>query len=570
MTPSTVKRRALEATTEAMRRMMLMTVGAQHRRFVAATADPRTTQVARLRHILRTNAATEYGVRCGFSSIQSVADFQKRVPIVTYDQVRPHIKKMMDGAPAVLTAENPYQYLLTSGSTNEPKYVPVTRSFRREYATPLQFFYLYRQHPDIFRPGGILSMVSPAIEGWTAGGVPYGAASGLTYLSQNALVRTLYAVPYDAFTIKDFAAKYYVILRMALERDLRVILMANPSTLGLLLKELNQHAEALIDDIARGRIRPPAPIDPAVLGRLERRLRPNPQRARELARIRSAADGMLPPVQVWPRLRAVVCWRDASAALYLPALEASLGDVPVYNLGYAASEGLGTFRLADFGDEVLAITGHWFEFCDVDEMDGAVGTARPLRLCDELQEGRRYFIVMTTSGGLYRYHIDDIVEVRGFVNRTPALRFVQKGTNSYSFTGEKLTEAQVIAAVTAAASAHGFVPTFFTALPVFGELPHYRVMIEGTAAGTPAPAHALAGTIDAELSRLNVEFDGKRRSRRLGSTQVSFLPPGFFEHYREATHRTKRDAQIKFKHLNPDALFHETVAAFASAPSVCG
>ncbi|HET7699076.1 MAG TPA: GH3 auxin-responsive promoter family protein [Vicinamibacterales bacterium] len=570
MTPSIVKRHALAATTETMRRMMLITVGAQHRRFVAATADPRAAQAARLHRILRTNAATEYGVRYGFSSIRTIADFQTRVPIVTYDQVRPHIKKMMDGAPGVLTAERPYQYLLTSGSTNEPKYVPVTRSFRREYATPLQFYYLYRQHPDIFRPGGILSMVSPAIEGWTAAGVPYGAASGLTYLSQNALVRTLYAVPYDAFTIKDFAAKYYVILRMAVERDLRVILMANPSTLGLLLKELNQHAESLIQDIADGRITAPAPIDPDVRRRLASRLRPNPQRARELARIRDADGGTLPPVRVWPRLRAVVCWRDASAALYLPALEASLGDVPVYNLGYAASEGLGTFRLAGAGDEVLAITGHLFEFCDVDEIDGAVGSAGPLRLCDELEEGHRYFIVMTTSGGLYRYHIDDIVEVRGFVNRTPALRFVQKGTNSYSFTGEKLTEAQIIAAVTAATSAHGVTPTFFTALPIFGEPPHYRVMVEGPASGTSVPANLLAGAIDAELSRLNVEFEGKRKSRRLASTQVVFLPPGFFEQYREATHRTKRDAQIKFKHLNPDALFHETVAAFDTRSPVCG
>ena len=540
---------------------MLATVGREHRRFMAATLNPRATQDARLRQILRANAGTVYGRRYNFSTITTVREYQRRVPIVTYEQIRPYIRQMMDGEASVLTTETPYQYLLTSGSTNEPKFVPVTRSFRREYATPLQFFYLYQQHPEIFRPGAILSMVSPAVEGWTKSGVPYGAASGLTYLSQNRLVRTLYAVPYDAFTIKDFAAKYYVILRMALERDLRVILMANPSTLCLLLKELNANAPRLIQDIGRGTIDDALPIDDGARRRLTARLRPNPARAAQIEGVWNDAGGALPPARVWPRLQAVVCWRDASAGLYIPELAAALGSVPIYNLGYAASEGLGTFRAAGVGEEVLAITGHMFEFCEPSAMDAAVGSAGELKLCDELEVGGRYFIIMTTSGGLYRYHIDDIVEVRGFVNRTPVVRFVQKGTNSHSFTGEKLTEAQVIEAITAATSAHALSTTFFTTVPVFGELPFYRVMIEAAPCRSQHTAETIAAAIDAELSRLNVEFQMKRRSLRLAPTQVEFLSPGFFEQYRHATHRTKRDAQVKFKHLNPDPLFHEMLAA---------
>jgi hypothetical protein len=561
-------RAASVAAAEALRRLMVAAVGIEYRRFVAATERPREVQRAKLLDIVATNASTAYGRLHNFDAIRSVADFQRTVPIVAYEELRPYISRMMAGESDVLTRETPYQYLLTSGSASEPKYIPVTKRFRREYASPLQFYYLYRQYPDVFRPGAFLTMVSPAVEGRTATGVPYGAASGLTYESQNAFIKTIYAIPYDAFTIKQFDAKYYSILRFAVEEDIRLVIMANPSSVTLLLKELNQQSERLIEDVAHGTLDERLEIDGAIRQRLTARLRPNPARARELNRIRTATGGSLSPTAIWPRLRAVVCWRDASAALYLPDLERALAPVPVFNLGYAASEGLGTFRLFGPGAEVLAITSHFFEFCEEDTAADSVGTTRELRLADELEPGRRYSIVMTTSGGLYRYHIDDIVEVRGFVGRTPALRFVQKGTNSFSFTGEKLTEAQVIDAVSGAAAECGVAMTYFTVVPVFAEAPYYDVMLESPLS-SPATLEQLAPIVDARLSRLNVEFDSKRRSRRLAPTRVSPLPMGFFDYYRRLSHERKRDAQMKFKHLNPDPLFHEALSVFGLQAARC-
>ena len=61
--------------------------------------------------------------------------------------------------------------------------------------------------------------------------------------------------------------------------------------------------------------------------------------------------------------------------------------------------------------------------------------------------GRRYYVLFTTAAGLYRYFMNDLVEVTGFFHRTPLLRFVQKGKGVTSLTGEKLYEAQAIEAV---------------------------------------------------------------------------------------------------------------------------
>ena len=68
----------------------------------------------------------------------------------------------------------------------------------------------------------------------------------------------------------------------------------------------------------------------------------------------------------------------------------------------------------------------------------------------ELIEGRNYFIVLTTAGGLYRYNISDLVRCVGYHGKTPLIEFLNKGAHYSSLTGEKLSEHQVIAAVEAA------------------------------------------------------------------------------------------------------------------------
>jgi hypothetical protein len=61
--------------------------------------------------------------------------------------------------------------------------------------------------------------------------------------------------------------------------------------------------------------------------------------------------------------------------------------------------------------------------------------------------GQSYFVFVTTVSGLYRYDMNDIIEVVGMYEQAPLIRFVQKGEVVISLTAEKLYEVQVIAAV---------------------------------------------------------------------------------------------------------------------------
>ena len=71
---------------------------------------------------------------------------------------------------------------------------------------------------------------------------------------------------------------------------------------------------------------------------------------------------------------------------------------------------------------------------------------------------------VTTEDGLYRYDINDIVRVNGWVVATPTLAFVQKGKGVTNITGEKVTESQVLEAVTSVFAESGATPQFFIML----------------------------------------------------------------------------------------------------------
>jgi len=55
--------------------------------------------------------------------------------------------------------------------------------------------------------------------------------------------------------------------------------------------------------------------------------------------------------------------------------------------------------------------------------------------------------LLTTTGGLYRYCINDVVEVTGFYHQAPLLAFVRKGKDMSNLTGEKLHVNQILLAM---------------------------------------------------------------------------------------------------------------------------
>src|SRR5262249_15375060 len=127
---------------------------------------------------------------------------------------------------------------------------------------------------------------------------------------------------------------------------------------------------------------------------------------------------------------------------------------------------------------VLDIKSHYFEFLP----EAEAGKDKPIVLsADELQEGEKYFILMTTAYGLYRYNISDLVQVTGFHNRTPMIEFLSKGANFSSITGEKLSEYQVTKAMAEVSRALDLTLTTYSVAPCWNdERPYYGIFVEAS------------------------------------------------------------------------------------------
>ena len=428
-----------------------LTQGRRYRRMMQAARDPRAAQEAALGRILTANADTEFGREHGFSRIAGMSEYRRAAPVHTYEDLRDAIERQELTGDKCLTEEPPVYYHRTSGTVGEPKNIPVTASGLAQMKRDQRLSaYVWARHSGVLERK-VLGIGGAAVEGRMAGGTPFGSASGVLYRSQSRFVRSRYVLPPEVSEIEDYGARYLTMAIYGLsEGGVTGIATANPSTFLRLLSVVHDNADAVLDAIATGRLPEPA-------GGLA--LAARPERARELSRLLEST-GRLTYADIWPDLRGIVTWTGGSCGIALGNLGPLLPEgVRIIEWGYSSSEFRGTLNVDIRRNACLpTFLNTVFEFVEREEWEADGGEFLGL---DELEEGREYYVFVTTEDGLYRYDINDIVRVNGWVEATPTLAFVQKGKGVTNITGEKVTESQVLEAVTSVFAASGATPQFF-------------------------------------------------------------------------------------------------------------
>ena len=527
--------------------------------FERAAARPDRAQLAALRTLVDRNARTVFGRAHGFGAIRTPREYRDAVPLRDYEAFRPYVQRIVAGEPSVLTAEPVSAFATTSGTTGEPKLVPMTPSSLARMAAHIRLWMLHahRDHPAML-DGALLTVVSPAVEGRTPAGLPCGAMSGLLQRRLPPLVRAAQAVPYATHLIEDCEARAFVLLRLALARKVSVIGTPNPTTLIRLAVIARQEADALLRAIQDGTLGIPWPAFDQKAGwdarasrrALERALRPAPARARVLAAAASRR-GALSLGEAWPGLALIGCWLGGHAGRHAERLAMDYGTVPLRDLGLVASEGRVTLPVADESAAgVLALDAGFFEFIPEESMDAA---ATPTLLAHELEIGGRYDVVLTSANGLYRYDLNDVVEVQGIYRRTPLLAFVRKGRDMTSITGEKLHLNHVQAAVREAERLTAAEIWQFRLIPDVDAW-RYDLLVEPSGPGLDEiGAETFARAVDDALARINREYAAKRRSRRLALPRLCVMRTGWAERQcRLEFARGRREGQHKWLALQPE------------------
>jgi hypothetical protein len=535
--------RSLDPSNLIFRGAMAVAGRASAMKLLKAARTPAEAQRRLLASILRAGEETAFGAEHQYGRIADPDAFRAAVPIRDYEGHRAWIDRQIAGEAAV-TRETPLMYARTSGTTGEPKRLPITPTVLKGVRAAQQAAsYFQNRACPMFR-GRILALGGAKQEEVLPGGVPCGSVTGLIYETMPAVVRAKYVVPPEVFAIEDPDLKYAVVTRLALQhRDLTAVSTANPSTFLRLRDHARENWSTLMAELESGTFAAAGDLPEAQARGIRAALVPRPERAREL---RAAADIAEPTVeQLWPALAGVVTWTGGGCGLAADAVRQALAPrTRVIDAGYVASEFRGTVVVdVERSLGLPLLEDVFFEFVPAAEWDAG---RRDTLLLHELEEGQDYQVIVTTPAGLARYWINDVVRAGPRIHGTPSLAFVRKGRGVTSITGEKVTESQVNLALQTVAAEAGLAIAFHLVLADEAAA-RYRVLLE---AGEAPEAPALDRRIDAEIGATNIEYAAKRASGRLGPIEVRWLKPGAGAAYRRwCVSRGQRDAQFKAQTL---------------------
>jgi hypothetical protein len=519
-------------------------------RFEKRMHEAHAVQRERLFEKMRHCADSRFGRVHGFAGIKTLADFRRQLPIAQYDYFEPYIDDVAQGRLDALfpADEKVLMFGTTTGTTGRPKLNPVTARWLREYRRAWEIWGVkaFVDHPEMIG-SKLLQVVGPASLGCTASGLPIGMASSVAARYQNRLLKSFYAIPFELCEVSDPVAKYYTILRLALVNPVGLICTVTPANLMRLATTGNDHRESLIRDIHDGTLRSDLDLPPGLRERLRRAIGVRrPERARQLEKI-VEWTGALYPRDYWP-LSLICCWLGGTIGYQSRELSRYYGKAPARDLGLVSTEGRHTIPLHDNTPEgVLAIDGSYYEFVPAAEIESVQPTVLE---CHELEPGAEYRLLMTTSSGLYRYDIGDVVRCQGYVGQAPVLEFLHKAGQCADMEGEKLSGHQVAQAVETAARELGLHIDCFTAVAVRRDrdVPHYALLIERPAVEDGATAQEFLRIVDRELVRQNLMYAGKRNDHYIGAPRLMRLAGGAWAEFLRAERQRGGPAESQYKH----------------------
>ena len=505
----------------------------QARHLQQCLQDPQQAQTARWQRLLHANQNSAYGKAHGFAGIHSIKDYQNRVPVVDYDALSPWIDRIAAGEQGVLT-QAPVRMLEPSGgSISTNKFIPYTDDLLADFAkaTNPWLYDLFSHTPGLKGTQSYWS-ISLAKQGArrTEGGVPIGFDDDTQYFSplMRWALNKMMAVPNAVANAPDMDSwRQQTALHLLQAEDLGLISVWSPTFMSLLMSHISQNLDTLLADLPTARAK-----------RIEQGM---------------AREGRLCGEALWPRLKLISCWTDSIASQFLPELQQWFVRTPLQGKGLLATEGVVSAPLLpeDGSGCPLAITSHFLEFIDLEHPDRLPCFAHELRV------GGAYSPILSTGGGLYRYHLKDVVHCVGMTGRTPRVRFAGKLDRVSDLCGEKIHANQVEQGLALVREQLAVEIRFALLAPVHGSPAHYRLFLESSA--DAAQREQIAHVIEQYLASGH-HYRTCRALGQLGAIQVQPVMHGWQTFQRTLTAAGQRAGDIK-----PTALDarHDWLKAFS-------
>ncbi|MBQ7296423.1 MAG: GH3 auxin-responsive promoter family protein [Clostridia bacterium] len=502
------------------------------------TSVPVETQEKILMQIMDENKDTEYGKKIGFKDVHSVEDFQRIVPLSTYDTYADYVDRMLDGEENLMMARKCKRYCTSSGSVGKPKVLPKSGKDLWNMqcmgfaATPACASLWFKKNgmkfPKQIGPVAIIltgHKMKDGKMGNGAGQVPF------TYLKP--ISKFFMTTPNDFMypENEDAVDSTYFHLRFALQRrDITFLGSMVVTLLTTMFDYLEANWEMMCKDIEMGTIDPGVKCPPELRAKWEKKFKPNPKRAAEIRR--ECEKGFDTPIakRIWPDFVWSYGMVASNLEFYVQKLRKHIGDAPIHNMGYAAAEGYMAMPVElNVTDYVLLPRSIFFEFIPLDDPD----CERPLTI-GEIEVGKEYEVVVTNFSGLYRYQIEDVVRVTGFHNKTPKIEFLYRNNLAMNIANEKTTTQMVD---WAAAKVQEQLGISFKGYSFYADTDNdpVRYMLLAEAEGD-IPADKIPEiekALDEWLNESNEKYFKYRRWGMIGDPKVHLLKQGTYADYRD-------------------------------------
>jgi hypothetical protein len=466
---------------------------------------PYNIQLETLHYLLRKARDTKWGEEHGYSTISSVDDFQRNVPLQTYDDIRPYVDRLRDGENDLLWPGDVKWFAKSSGTTSDKsKFIPVTKEALEDchLRGPKDVFAIYiKNYPDtkVLRGKTLTLGGSHEINNFSNNSY-YGDLSAI--LIENVpfwtdLIRT---PPAEIALIAEFEEKIEQIIKTSLDQNV-TSLAGVPSWYLVLLKRI-------LEKTGKNNI-----------------------------------------LEVWPNLEVFI----HGGVKFDPYREQYKKLIPSegvhYMETYNASEGFFAIQDDPGRDDMLLMLdyGVYYEFIPMEEFDKE--KPKVLRL-EETELEKNYAIVISTNAGLWRYIIGDTIK---FTGKNPyRLKITGRTKHFINAFGEEVIIDNAEKALQAACLHSGAIVNEYTAGPVFmgdNQKGAHQWIIEFEK--DPSDLDQFITVLDKRLQELNSDYEAKRyKNITLEKLHLVVAPQGTF--YKWMKNRGKIGGQNKIPRLAND------------------
>ncbi len=449
--------------------------------------------------LVNTAQKTLFGREHDFENIRSVKDFQDRVAVSDYEDLKPYIERVKKGQANILWTETPEYFAKTSGTTSGSKYIPISKEgmpFQIAGAQSALFHYISKKNNADFVNGKMIFLQgSPELE--EVFGIKTGRLSGIVahhipnYLQKNRLPS------WETNIMEDWEAKVDKIIEET-ERENMTLISGIPPWLIMYFEKLTEKHGKKIK-------------------------------------------------QLFPNLQLIVTG-GVNYEPYRDKMEDLLGGSVDIIQTFPASEGFFAFQDDYTKEGLLLLTNHgiFYEFIPLEDY-GKPG-ARRLTL-KEIELNKDYALILTTNSGLWAYSIGDVVR---FISKDPYRVLVSGRTKHFtSAFGEHVIAFEVEEAMKATLEKYPAQITEFHLAPQVNPeegLPYHEWLIEFEK--EPADSELFRNELDQQLRARNTYYDDLISGNILQKLQIIKLTKNAFQEY--AKSQGKLGGQNKIPRLAND------------------